>query len=137
MLRRERDERQVHERRAIGQRELAPGDVRIEPYERLERADPLREILLRPAFCFLGNLSLEKGRTIEPARDELHVQLHELDQLAHLRTLEWVARQERLLRKRFLEVLGDHLRLGQAPAAVELEERHLADGRAREKLVVL
>src|SRR6267378_6814291 len=64
------------------------------------------------------------------------MQLDQHDQLPYLGTRQRVGGIQRLLRIGLLEVLADHLRFRER-RAVELEERHLAHGRAREELVLL
>src|ERR1051325_2254325 len=136
MLRRKRDERQMHERGAVGEREIAARDVGVEPGARAQRADASDQVFLRRLLDLLASRPAEEHFTVEPPGNELDVQLHQGDELAHLGALEGIARIERALRIGVLEVLADHLRLAQL-GAVDLEEGHLAHGRAREEVLGL
>src|SRR3954471_22753203 len=136
MLRGEGYERQVAERRAVGERELAARDIRIELRAHAQGANTFGELLLH-RFLHVGrHRALEEHLAIDAPGHELDMQLEDRDQLAHPRPLERIARIERLLRGRVLEPLADHLRFAEL-RAVDLEERDLAHRRAREEIFLL
>src|SRR3989454_6610727 len=136
VLRRERHERQADESGAIGEAELCPGDVRVEFRPRAQRADALGEVLLDRFLHVLGHRPAEEHLAVEPACHELDMQLDQHDQFPYLGTRQRVGWVQRLLWIGLFEVLADHLRFRER-RAVELEEGHLAHGRARQELVLL
>src|SRR5512135_61987 len=131
-----RDQREMHVGGAVGQRQLAAGDVRIELGARREAAHALREVALDLLLGLVGHFAAEEVFPVQAPGDELHVQLDVLDELAHLGFRERVRRVKRLLVVRVLEIFANHLRLGEH-RAVDFHERHLAERRACQELVLL